>query len=88
MPEPLHACGFLPGTDTIGAPLVLMHGYSAFSPKMRRVAKTERLAAAHEFLALAERLRALDGRSDRQGDDSCFKLCLATAPFPNLSGAC
>jgi phospholipase/carboxylesterase len=26
MPEPLHAHCFLPGTDTIGAPLVLLHG--------------------------------------------------------------
>ena len=26
MPDPIHAHCFLPGTDTIGAPLVLLHG--------------------------------------------------------------
>jgi phospholipase/carboxylesterase len=26
MPDPIHAHSFLPGTDTIGAPLVLLHG--------------------------------------------------------------
>jgi phospholipase/carboxylesterase len=74
MPDPIHAHCFLPGTDTVGAPLVLLHGSGGnefdLLPLAAEVAPTAARLGIRGRVAIEEGYAFFHRFSDRRVDEA------------------